>query len=134
MKNNLDENSRKEIIRYRLEKSERNFQEAEILAANHMFDAAVTRLYYSCFHSASALLIANQIECGSHRGIKTMLSLHFVNKGILDRRHIRSFSGLLNGRQLSDYEDFIYQDSESYQTFKQQTLEFNKAIEALLNP
>lgn len=133
MKQTLDEETRKEIIIYRLEKSDNSFKEADILAQNDLFDSAVTRLYYACFHAASALLIANNIECNSHAGVKRMLSLKFINTGLLDKKFIRCFSDLLNGRQLSDYEDFIYQDVQSFNTYRKQANDFCLAIKDLIN-
>lgn len=102
MKEKLDPNSRKELIAYRLEKSNQAFLEAVLMAQNKYYDSAVTRLYYACFYAALALLIENEIETSSHRGVKAMLSLHFVKNNLLETKHVRTYSELLNGRQLSD--------------------------------
>ena len=132
MINQLDPQLRSELVNYRIEKSGLALKEAEIMAQNELFDNAVTRLYYACFYAASALLIKNKIETGSHRAVKTMLSLHFVKPGLLDTKHIRTYSELLNGRQLSDYEDFFYQDRDSYETYRQDALVFIEAIKNLI--
>lgn len=132
MKSILDSESRKAIIDYRLEKSRDAILDAEILAQNQRFDNAVTRLYYACYYVASALLIANGIETTTHAGIKRMLSLHFIKTGKLDCLYIRIYSDLMNGRQLSDYEDFVYQDFDSYSKYYQQTQEFIEKITNLL--
>ena len=128
----LDEKARQDLITYRLEKSASALAEAAIMAQNNFFDSAVTRLYYACFYAALALLIKNEIESSSHRGVKTMLSLHFVKKNLLETKHVRTFSELLNGRQLSDYEDFFYQDKESYEAYLEKTLDFISAVKNLL--
>lgn len=132
MSPSLDNLSRADIVNYRLEKSDSSLLAADVLASNKLFDSAVTRLYYACFHAASALLIQNNIECGSHAGVKRMLSLKFINTGLLDKKYIRYFSDLLNGRQLSDYEDFIYQNEESYSYYKGQAVDFCNAIKKLI--
>lgn len=132
MKDHLDIQSRRDLVKYRLEKSDSALAEAVLMANNGFFDSAVTRLYYSCFYAASGLLIENEIETGSHRGVKTMLALNFVKKDLLDSKHLRTFSELLNGRQLSDYEDFFYQDKDSYNAYLEKTEEFIKAIRDLI--
>lgn len=76
-----DSESRAHLVNYRLEKSDIALKEADVLAQHEFFDNAVTRLYYACFYAAFSLLILNFIETGSHRGVKTMLSLHFVKTG-----------------------------------------------------
>lgn len=132
MKDSLDPVSRKELIAYRLEKSKQAMRQAEIMAEHEMYDNAVTRLYYACFYVASALMIKNHIECGSHRGIKTMLALKFVKTGLLDPKFVRIFSELLNGRQLSDYEDFFYQNQESYIKYKEDANEFIRTLSKMI--
>ena len=132
MKEKLDPNSRKELIAYRLEKSNQAFLEAVLMAQNKYYDSAVTRLYYACFYAALALLIENEIETSSHRGVKAMLSLHFVKNNLLETKHVRTYSELLNGRQLSDYEDFFYQDKESYDMYLIKATEFIEAIKNLI--
>ncbi|MCH5238333.1 MAG: hypothetical protein J1E95_11145 [Muribaculaceae bacterium] len=74
----------------------------------------------------------NEIETGSHRGTKTMLALHFVKNGLLESKHIKTYSDLLNGRQLSDYEDFFFQDKESYEAYLEKTLDFIQGIKKLI--
>ena len=132
MKDHLDSDSRNNLVKYRMEKSENALEEAKIMANHGFYDNAVTRLYYACFYAASALLIKNNIETGSHRGIKTMLSLHFVKPGLLETKHVRTYAELLNGRQLSDYEDFFYQDKDSFEAYLEKTVEFLKVIKTMI--
>lgn len=132
MKEKLDEQSRKELVLYRLEKSDQALMEATLMAQNEFYDSAVTRLYYACFYVTLGLLIDNQITTSSHRGVKAMLSLHFVKKNLLETKHIRTYSELLNGRKLSDYEDFFYQDKESYEEYLKKAKEFIETIKSLI--
>lgn len=133
MTDTLDEEARLAIIAYRIEKSASALKEAEILSENQFFDSAVTRLYYACFYMASALLISKNIECGTHAGVKRMFALHFVRTGIIAQTHLSTFSNLMQGRQLSDYEDFSYQDSDSYAVYRQQAEAFIAAIRPLID-
>lgn len=61
-----------------------------------------------------------------------MLALHFVKNGLLESKHIKTYSDLLNGRQLSDYEDFFFQDKESYEAYLEKTLDFIQGIKKLI--
>lgn len=86
MKDHLDSDSRQAIVTYRIEKSHTAMKEASVLAENHFYDSAVTRLYYACFYAASALLISKGIECGSHSGVKRMFSMHFISTGLIEQK------------------------------------------------
>ena len=133
MKKHLDDISRATLVKYRIEKSDRSLMEADCLAEKRFYDSAVTRLYYACYYITSGLLIKNGIEATTHAGVKSMLALNFVRNGILDQKYIRVYSDLLNGRQLSDYEDFIYQDEDSYNEYKSEAKEFCNEIKKLIN-
>lgn len=132
MKEHLNTESRNAIVNYRIEKSDISMKEAELMAENGFFDSAVTRLYYACYYILSALLIKNSIEANTHQGVKRMFSLKFIAPGILDQKYIKIYSKLLQGRQISDYEDFIYQNKESYSLYYEEALDFCKTIKTLL--
>ena len=133
MKEHLDHKSRKAIIDYRIDKSAISLREAVLLADNGFYDNAVTRLYYACYYIASALLIKNKIEATTHVGVKRMLSLYFIVPGHLNPEYIRIYSNLLNGRQLSDYEDFIFQNKESFEIYYSDAVKFCDTIKKLID-
>lgn len=83
MKETLDEQSRKELVVYRLDRADETMQEASLMAKEGHYNAAVNRLYYACFYAVQALLLKNQIAATTHAGVKSMLGLHFVSKGVL---------------------------------------------------
>lgn len=132
MKDHLDEESRQAIIKYRIEKSQEALDEAKLLAESSHFDSAVTRLYYACYYLACALLIKNNVEASSHAGVKRMFSLKFVQTGILEQKYSRIFANLMQGRQLSDYEDFIYQNQESFSKYETLAKDFCDKIKSLI--
>lgn len=82
MKETLDELSRKKLIDYRIDRAYETLQEASLLAKEGHYNAAVNRLYYACFYAAQALFVANDISTTTHSGVKTMLGLHFVSRGL----------------------------------------------------
>ena len=81
------------------------------------YNAAMNRLYYACFYATMALLLKHDIYTTTHAGVKTMLGLHFVAKGILSKEDGKTFNRLFEIRHSSDYDDFVYCDKEMVDTF-----------------
>ena len=94
MNETLDTGSVKDLIEYRLHRSVETLEEADYNAKGGYYNAAINRLYYACFYAASALMLANNLETSTHKGIKTMLGLHFVRSGKLDIRYGRIYQQL----------------------------------------
>ena len=133
MKETLDENSRQALVQYRLERAEETMKEVSILAKESHFNAAVNRLYYACFYAASALMVANSIVTSSHAGIKTMLGMNFVSKGLLSIEQGKTFSRLFEIRHSGDYDDFVYCDQEMIDEYTPKARDFINSMRDLLN-
>lgn len=58
--------NKSEYIQYRFKRSHESFEEALIMIQNSKWNTAVSRLYYSCYYAASALLLKHNIETRSH--------------------------------------------------------------------
>ena len=101
------EKHKKDYIAYRLEKSKESYKDARLLAKNERWNAAINRLYYSCYYSVSALLLKNNISTHTHSGIKIQFGIHFVKTGILSRDDGKLFADLMDWRQKGDYGDFL---------------------------
>jgi uncharacterized protein (UPF0332 family) len=110
MKETLDEQSRLGLMRYRMERADETMEEAGILAERGHYNAAVNRLYYACFYATQALLLKYHIAATTHAGVKSMLGLHFIMKGIISVEHGKTFNTLFEKRHSSDYEAFAYCD------------------------
>ena len=104
-----------------------------MLAREGYYNAAANRLYYACFYSVLALLVANNISTSSHAGAKTMLGLHFVTKGLLQKEHGKTFSRLFEIRHSGDYDDFVYCDKTLIDEYAPKAKGFINAIKDLLN-
>jgi uncharacterized protein (UPF0332 family) len=96
-----------DLIKYRADRSVETLKEAKAMIDNGFWNASVNRIYYSCFYAVSALLLLKSVETGSHKGIRQMFGLHFVQKGIVSKEDGRFFSDLYDRRQTGDYDDFI---------------------------
>ena len=103
------------------------------MAKEKHFNAAVNRLYYACFYATQALLVANGIASATHAGVKKMLGLHFVSKGLLANEYGKTFSRLFEIRHSGDYDDFVYCDKEMTDEYMPKAEAFIEAIKMLLS-
>lgn len=108
----LDNDSRQALVEYRLDRAYKTMEEAAVLEEKGYYNAAVNRLYYACYYATEALLLKHKIEAKSHAGVKAMLGLHFVSKGLIPVSIGKILSTLYEKRQSGDYDDFIYCDKE----------------------
>lgn len=132
MSETLDEQSRQSLVRYRLERADETIIEAKLLASEGHYNATMNRLYYACFYAVQALLVANNISASTHAGVKTMLGLHFVSKGLLDKEQGKTFSRLFEIRHTGDYDDFVYCDREMTEDYTPKAEVFISKIKELI--
>lgn len=121
-----------DLIKYRLQRSRETLKEADYNAQGGYYNAAVNRLYYACYYSASALMISHSIEASTHKGIKVMLGLKFITPGILATKYGRIYQQLFENRQSGDYEDFVYCDKELFDALRPQAEDFVNTISSLV--
>lgn len=112
MKEILDEDSRRALITYRIQRAYETLKEAEVMIRESFYNASVNRMYYACYYAAVALLLKFDIQAQTHNGVKTMLGLHFISTGKLPLKIGKTFSTLFEKRQSGDYDDFVYSDRE----------------------
>jgi len=97
----------KEIVQIRLAKAKETLHEVHILVENALWNAAVNRIYYSCFYAVSGLLLRKGIQSKTHSGVQQMFGLHFLKPAIIHEETGDFFSMLFHMRQKADYEDVI---------------------------
>ena len=102
----LDQESRKAIVDYRVERAEATIIEAKGVAESGWYNLSVNRLYYAVYYVSSALLISKGLPANTHAGVLSLLHLHFVKPGILSLEEGSLLGQLFNLRQSGDYEDF----------------------------
>lgn len=89
-----------DLIHYRFQRAVEMLEEADYIAKGNYFNAAVNRLYYSCYYAASALMIANKLNTATHKGMKTLLGNNFVKPGKLDARYGKIYQQLFENRTI----------------------------------
>lgn len=132
MKEKLDEESRRALVAYRLERAYGTLKEAAVMRREGFCNAAINRLYYACYYAAVALLLANDIQAQTHSGVRTMLGLHFVATGKMPVRIGKVFGTLFEKRHSGDYDDFAYCDEETVDALYLQAEAFIDFVRALL--
>lgn len=122
-----------DLIKYRISRSLETYQEAETMIKSGFWNAAVNRIYYSCYYAVSGLLLMKTIETNSHKGIRQMFGLHFVQTGLVSKEDGRFFSDLYDRRQTGDYDDFFLYDEVTVMTLFKQAEGFIERIVKLLD-
>ncbi|ALM75238.1 HEPN domain-containing protein [Thermococcus barophilus] len=83
--------------------AEESLNEAKILLEKSLYRGAISRAYYSMFHSARALLLTKNLSPRKHSGIVRMLGLEFVSKGYLEEVYAKAYKYAFDMRQKADY-------------------------------
>ena len=112
MKDKFDEESKNALIKYRIERAFETLKEANYNYKGEFYTATINRLYYACYYAVTALLLKYQISAQTHNGVRSMLGLHFVSKGIISKEDGKTFHELFEKRHTGDYDDFVICDKE----------------------
>lgn len=121
-----------ELIQYRIQRSFETLQEAESMIENEFWNASINRIYYACFYAVGALLLSKDINSSTHKGLRQMFGLHFVQTGIVSKEFGKFFSDLFDKRQTGDYDDFVSYDKETATYLFTTAKEFIKVIKNLV--
>ncbi len=121
------------LIKYRLLRAKETLDDAKYAMDGNRLNMAVNRLYYACFYSNLALLSTKGLHTKSHDGAKTMLSLHFVNTGILSREFASTYGKLFNTRITGDYDIFPEFTMEDVEILYVKASAFITEVEKLTN-
>ena len=103
----LKADERAAIVAYRLEKALKTIQEVKDVGAIGYWTLSANRLYYAAYYASVALLINNNIDASTHKGVIRMISQEFVRKDILSMEDSQLLGRLFNMRQTGDYEDLF---------------------------
>jgi len=121
-----------DLIQYRINRAFETLREAETMIDHQFWNASVNRVYYACFYAVSGLLLKKGVDSSTHKGLRQMFGLHFVQKGIVSKEYGKFFSDLFDRRQTGDYDDFITFDKETALNLFSTGRDFVKEITALI--
>lgn len=69
MKQEFDDSTMADLVEYRKRRSIETLEEADLLAENGRYNAAINRLYYACFYLVCGILARNHISARTHEGV-----------------------------------------------------------------
>lgn len=101
----MDEETRRIIVRVRLEKCKEDLQAAHELLKLGFLRAAVNRAYYGVFHITSAALLTLDIERSKHSGVQSAFSQYLVTPGHIEPEYSRIYGRARRLREDYDYAD-----------------------------
>lgn len=109
MMNNQDRSST--MVKLLIEKSERNMEQALSNIELGYWDLVANRLYFSVFHAVTALLLADGINTGTHKGTSMQFGRNYVLTGQYSRKDGMLYSKLQTMREKADYQN-VFKMSE----------------------
>lgn len=104
--------SKSDLSLYRLSRAKETLDEATLMADHEKWNAAINRLYYASYYAVLALLINFDLKPTTHKGVKVVLSAHFIVTEKLPLRLGKIYGQLFTLRQGGDYDDFVIYKKE----------------------
>jgi len=129
----LSDIERKDLVKYRIEKAKETFAEISVQIENNFFRTAANRMYYACYYAATALLIKEGYETHSHKGVISLLGLHFIKENRIDKYLGNIYGKLFFLRLRGDYEDWVSIDEDEVTQLLKPAEKFIITIENLIN-
>jgi len=77
---------------------------ASLLVERQHYRTSISRSYYSMYYAAQALLLSQNIDTSTHKGLIRLFSLHFVKTGQFSPEWSNTLKTAYDLRQLSDYD------------------------------
>ena len=129
----MSEDYRSDLIQYRLDRAQENYDEAVLMNREKHWNACANRLYYSCFYAVLALLEKHGLSSSKHIGVKSFFNQHFVKTGKISKELGKLYNNLFEARQEGDYIDFVYFDADTVAPWLPKVKEFITTISKLIN-
>jgi len=105
--------NKRDLIEYRIKRANETIKEIDTHLELEYYHTAANRLYYACFYAISALLLKDDLNLKTHKGIRNQCSLKYINTGIIPRQLGDYFNEIFQYRQTGDYDDLIDIDKET---------------------
>ncbi|MEI8203952.1 MAG: HEPN domain-containing protein [Bacteroidota bacterium] len=124
--------TKKDLIKYRIERAKDTFDDALILAEKAKWNSVINRLYYSAYYAVMALLLNNDIKPTTHNGAKSNFSQHFIKTSIISKELGKMYSQLFTWRQKGDYDDLFDFEKEKVEPYFEPVKQLIATIENLI--
>jgi uncharacterized protein (UPF0332 family) len=128
----IDEESRIQLIEYRIEQAKSTAREAEFLLNNEMLRGSMNRIYYSMFYMLQALSLKFQFESSKHAQLLGWFNKTFIHTGKIDVRFSKIITKGYNLRTKGDYATIYTLDKQELLEMYGEMIEFIEEIERFL--
>lgn len=116
------------IVTYWQEKAGEDLASAEENFRASRLSNAVRDAYYACFHSFSAVLLANGLTFKKHREVRAILHRNFIREKKLEQSWGKHYDWLFDNRQKADYRPLVEFDSEQIREILCESRKFVSAM------
>jgi len=123
----------KELMKYKLMRSDETLEDAKILFANGKLFSTVNRIYYAMFYAVNGLLLTKGLSSAKHSGTLSLFNKEFVNKGIAEKELGRFYNEMFEFRQKADYKDLVKFAENDVKAWLEQADKFISRISNLAN-
>ncbi|HAM50511.1 MAG TPA: DNA-binding protein [Nitrospiraceae bacterium] len=93
-----------EEVRKLLEKAEHALEVANRLIKDGYPSDAASKIYYSMFYAAQALLKSEGIDVVKHSAVESALGYNFIKTGRIDQKYHRMLIDARKIREIADYD------------------------------
>lgn len=128
----IDEESRINLIAYRIEQALSTSQEARILLENDLLRGAVNRIYYSMFYMLQALSLKHQFESSKHAQLIGWFNKNFIHTGIIEIKFSKIITRAYNMRTKGDYATVFVPEKEEILMMYEEMEDFIQRVMTIL--
>ena len=129
----MNEEDRKVAIQLLLEKSLRNFEQAQFLADTGYWDLIVNRLYYGLYHAITAMMMKDGIKAKSHKGTSGQFGLHYVLTDKFPKEMGVFYNRMQLKREQADYDNVFKLSEEEGRDLMEKAFIFKHMIFNYIN-
>lgn len=128
----IDNESRQNLVKYRIEQAHITSLEASVLIENELLRGAVNRIYYSMFYMLQALSLKYRFETSKHAQLIGWFNKTFINPGLIEVRFSKIVTKAYNLRTKGDYASIYLPDKEEIELMFAEMKDFIKRIEVFI--
>jgi len=128
----LEEQTRADLIKYRLEQARETIEVVDLLLKNDKLSTAVNRIYYGMYYSILALALQNNFETSKHQQLIGWFNKEFIRNGLIEKEYGRMLRDAFENRTYGDYDSFVVFDKDSVLIFYSEMKDFIEKIEAYI--
>ena len=107
----MDE-TRKDLVKYRMDKAKENLDSANILLNDGKINKSITCSYYAMFFAAKAVLATKEIDRKTHKGVIIKFNEEFIKTDEIPKEYSKMLGTAKSDREEAEYADFIEYNEE----------------------